>query len=282
MSSPAARPIDYLIVGHLSADRVQGGILLGGTAAYSGLTAAALGQSVGIVTSASPNLDLAPLGRIKTEILDAAESTSFENIYENRSRHQRLLGRAQDLDIEVVPPAWQRPKIAHLAPIADEVDPGMAAQFKEPLVALTPQGWMRRWDAAGNVARKSWSDVAATLPRAPLALLSLEDVERDESWVRSLADRYPLLVITEGPLGARVFVKGDPTRSPAPAAAEVDATGAGDIFAACFVVRYLETKDPLEAARFANALASRSVERVGLEGVPQADEIEAARGSSES
>lgn len=282
MSAPSPRSIDYLIVGHLSADLHDGEILLGGTAAYSGLTAAALGLSVGIVTSAAPDLDLEPLARVKTEILSSAESTSYENTYQGGSRTQRLLGRAQDLDLEVVPPAWRQPKIAHLAPIADEVDPEMARDLKEPLLALTPQGWMRRWDAEGRVSRKSWQDVEATLPRAPIALLSWDDVDQEEPWIRSLAERYQLLIVTEGARGARVFRAGEPTRSPAPPASEVDPTGAGDIFAACFLARYHETSDPLEAARFANALASRSVERVGLEGIPQAEEIEAARGSVDS
>lgn len=280
MSTPANRSIDYLIVGHLSADRHQGQILLGGTAAYAGATAAALGQSVGIVTSAAPDLELGRLSKIKSEILLAAESTSFENVYHNGDRHQRLLGRAQDLDMDVVPPAWRQPNITHLAPIADEVDPEMARSFKHSLLALTPQGWLRRWDAEGRVTRKSWQDVATALPRAPIAILSWQDVEEEESWVRSLADRYPLLIVTEGPRGARVFENGQATRSPAPPADEIDATGAGDIFAACFLVRYRETSDPMEAARFANMLASRSVERVGLEGVPLAEEIEAVRGSS--
>jgi sugar/nucleoside kinase (ribokinase family) len=39
----------------------------------------------------------------------------------------------------------------------------------------------------------------------------------------------------------------------------VDATGAGDTFATAFFIRLYETRDPWEAARFANLLAARSV-----------------------
>ncbi|MBI5292318.1 MAG: hypothetical protein HY872_10630, partial [Chloroflexi bacterium] len=42
----------------------------------------------------------------------------------------------------------------------------------------------------------------------------------------------------------------------------------GDIFAAAFFVRLWQTADPWDAARFAVALASDSVTRVGIEGVP--------------
>jgi sugar/nucleoside kinase (ribokinase family) len=54
----------------------------------------------------------------------------------------------------------------------------------------------------------------------------------------------------------------------------VDATGAGDIFAAAFFIRLYKTRDPWEAARFATLLASHSVTRVGLDGIPTAREIE--------
>jgi len=54
----------------------------------------------------------------------------------------------------------------------------------------------------------------------------------------------------------------------------VDATGAGDIFATAFFVRFLNTRDPWEATRFATLLASHSVERAGLDGIPTALEIE--------
>ena len=56
---------------------------------------------------------------------------------------------------------------------------------------------------------------------------------------------------------------------------EIDATGAGDIFAAAFFVRLLTTQDPWEAARFATHLSACSVTRKGLKGIPTAEEIQA-------
>jgi sugar/nucleoside kinase (ribokinase family) len=54
----------------------------------------------------------------------------------------------------------------------------------------------------------------------------------------------------------------------------VDATGAGDIFATAFFFRLFATRDPWEAARFATQLATTSVTRSGLEGIPTEDEIQ--------
>ncbi len=54
----------------------------------------------------------------------------------------------------------------------------------------------------------------------------------------------------------------------------MDATGAGDIFAAAFFERLYQTKDAWEAARFATNLAAYSVTRNGLHGIPTHEEIE--------
>ena len=45
------KPIDYLVIGHITTDLTDAGFRLGGTATFSSLTANALGHSVGIVTS---------------------------------------------------------------------------------------------------------------------------------------------------------------------------------------------------------------------------------------
>ena len=46
-------PVDYLVIGHVAHDLTPQGPRLGGTVAYSALTAQALGLRVGIVTAAA-------------------------------------------------------------------------------------------------------------------------------------------------------------------------------------------------------------------------------------
>ncbi|HSD83673.1 MAG TPA: PfkB family carbohydrate kinase, partial [Anaerolineae bacterium] len=67
--------------------------------------------------------------------------------------------------------------------------------------------------------------------------------------------------------GSRVDV---PTR----AVAIVDVTGAGDIFAAAYLVHLRRSNDPFGAARFATCLATQSITRRGLESIPTPLEIE--------
>ncbi len=113
------------------------------------------------------------------------------------------------------------------------------------------------------------------LPRIGAAVLSLEDAGGDENRIEAIAGACRILAVTEGPAGARLYWNGDLRRFQAPATDEVDATGAGDVFAAAFFVRLYETRDPWAAARFATCLASRSVTRPGLQGIPTPDEVQA-------
>jgi sugar/nucleoside kinase (ribokinase family) len=99
-------------------------------------------------------------------------------------------------------------------------------------------------------------------------------VHHDDELVEHLAEQTHILVATEGPAGCVVYWHGDRRRFRPPVVKEVDATGAGDVFAACFFVRLFQTRDPWEAGRFATLLAAHTVTRVGLEGIPTADEIQ--------
>ena len=162
----------------------------------------------------------------------------------------------------------------HLAPVVHEVDPGYAPQLSASLLGVTPQGWMRTWDAAGLITPQRW-DAAETLgPQAGAVVISREDVAGDEEVIESLAHHTRVLAVTEGPAGSVLYWNGDRRRFHAPEAVEVDGTGAGDIFATALFVRLYATRDPWEAARFATRLASYSVTRRGLDGIPTRKEIE--------
>ncbi len=81
-------PINYLIIGHLTYDLTPAGPRIGGTAAYAGLTAHALGLRVGIVTSWGGELPLGNLKHIPIISYPAEHSTTFENIYTDKGRIQ--------------------------------------------------------------------------------------------------------------------------------------------------------------------------------------------------
>jgi len=267
-------PVDYLVLGHISVDLTPDGPRLGGTASYAAMTARALGLRPGIVTSLSSATDTQPLAGIPILSTPSEHSTTFENRTVAGIRTQLLQHRAGELAIEDVPAAWRQARIVHLGPIANEIASGITRYFSASLVGLTPQGWMRLWDEDGRVHASPWLDPDEDLHQAGAVVLSMEDVDGDLEAVERLAQKARVLCLTEAAAGSVVYWNGDRRRFRAPAVTEVDATGAGDIFAAAFFTRLLSTRDPWEAARFATHLAARSVTRPGLEGIPTSEEIE--------
>lgn len=266
--------VDYLVIGHVTQDRLPDGTYrLGGTVSYAGLTAHRLGLRVGVVTACAEELDLSPLASLEIHRVPSEVTTTFENRHTPKGRIQHLHQVAPLLQDYHIPPAWRRAAIVHLAPVAQEVDPRMLSLFTHGLLGATPQGWLREWDEQGRVRPSPWPEAPYVLPRVGAAVLSIEDLAFDESRIPDLARMARLLVVTRGAQGADLYWQGEVVHVDAPRVREVDPTGAGDIFAACFFVRLLETRDPVHALRVATCLASRSVERPGLEGVPTQEEI---------
>lgn len=268
--------VDYLIIGHVARDLTSSGPRLGGTASFAALTARALGHHPAVVTSAEADFDLSALDGIPIVRSDVSQTTTFENRYEGPSRAQRLLGRAGRLTADDVPAAWRSAAIVHLAPIADEVDPAMARGAEDSLVGVTAQGWLRTWAKDGAVHPRAWTWAREGLAAADAVVISAEDLAGDELAIEEMAGACRLLVVTDGPRGARVHWNGDVRRVPVAPASVVDPTGAGDVFAAAFFSRLHATRDPWESARFANALAAVSVTRPGLGGAPNPEDIRRA------
>lgn len=271
---PSHQPVDYLIVGHVAVDITPTGVQLGGTVSYSALTARALGLRVGIVTSSAADAPLQVLDGIQIVNIPAEQSTTFENIKTESGRRQILHYQAAPILLEHIPQVWRTASIIHLAPIAGELDPSLAEQLSGKFLGITPQGWMRTWDENGQVAACVWENSEQALGQAGAVVMSVEDVNRDLEQVESMAHQTRILCLTEGESGAVLYWNGDRRRFRPVKVHEVDATGAGDIFAAAFFMRYYNTRDPWEATRFATNLAARSVTRVGLNGIPTAQEIE--------
>ncbi|HEX8990821.1 MAG TPA: PfkB family carbohydrate kinase [Anaerolineales bacterium] len=266
-------PVDYLVVGHLTEDLTPNGPRLGGTAAFSALTARALGLRVGIVTAAREGASLSALAGITVVRVPSPVNTTFENVITLHGRVQTLHHEAAPIPFDSVPEAWRTTPIVHLGPVVHEIDPADASRFSTTLLGVTPQGWMRTWDAAGRVSPQPWAAAPVLGPLAGAVAISREDLGGDEEAIEALAHETRLLAVTEGPGGSVLYWNGDRRRFRAPEMSEVDGTGAGDIYAAALFIRLFTTRDPWEAARFATRLASYSVTRRGLDAVPTPQEI---------
>ncbi len=257
--------IDYLVIGHASRDLTPTGAQVGGAVSFSGRTAQVLGCRAAVLTSAGPDMDMAAaLPHMSLHNIPARQSTSFENVYTADGRTQTLHNRAQPITAADIPADWRRAGILHLGPIANEIDPDIIHLFSNSLVGVTPQGWLRGWDDDGRVHPQPWPAAEQILPQVAAVILSREDL-LDEEMLAQYRRWSPLLALTDGRRGCTLFC-GDETRHfPAPQVEEAEPTGAGDIFAAAFLVRLWQTAgNPWEAARFANEIAAQSVTQIGL------------------
>jgi len=267
---------DYLVIGHITKDLLNGGFTVGGTVTYSGLTARNLGRRVGVVTSASPDLDLKQtLPGIEVVSVPSPVTTAFQNVYHNGTRQQFIKAVAERITVEAIPPQWHYSPTVQLGPLTQELDEEMIHLFKGSLIGVTPQGWMRRWDDEGRVSPIAWTAPEKVLPFARVLILSEEDVGGDMALIQEYVELTEIVVVTAGWKGSTVYHRSQRRYFPAREVIAVDPTGAGDVFAAAYLIRLEETGDPWEAAHFANCVASFSVEKPGVTGIPSRQQVEA-------
>lgn len=264
----------FLSIGHTCHDRLGARNILGGTASYASLVAKQLGLKTGILTSVGDDFaffDFFEKNGIQVWNKKAARTTVFENIYQNGQRTQYLHARAETLFADDVPAECLPAKIVLFCPIADEVDFSIFEKFPHALKGATIQGWLRQWDKNGKVSPKEmdWPQLAA----ADVVIMSDADIQGFESKIPEIASLVNVLVMTQGAHGATVFSENKQFHFPAFPVKEVDATGAGDVFATAFLLQYAETRDIYRATGFAHAAASFVVEGVGITNLASVEQI---------
>lgn len=268
----------FLAIGHVTRDLLADGYVLGGGATYAALTALRLGQRPALLTRAEPAVAerlRAALAGVAVLCLPSPRTTTFHNDYGANGREQRLLAVAEPLGPADLPPEWRAASVVLLAPVAGDVPGELVDCFPDSLLGLAAQGWLRRRSADGVVRPAPWQGGEAALSRADLVVFSEEDVAGNETLVARYAAQTRLLALTQGARGVTLYHHGRPVRVPAFPAAEVDPTGAGDVFCAAFLIAYQAGREPLAAARYANCAASFAVEQQGTAGIPSRAQVAA-------
>lgn len=279
--SVRTRKIQFLSIGHFTHDVVGNELILGGAAAYSSATAKKLGLLTGVVSAVGK--DFLHYDKLKDTPLAIAKqpngelsktTTTFENIYENGVRRQLVKGVSTTIRPEHIPEEWYDTSIVYLCPVANEIEPSVVHRFSNSIIGASPQGWMRRWDTSGHVYPKKWDDAFKVLPYISALIMSEEDILPFPEVADEYANLVAIMIITTGEKGSTLYHKGKKRDFPAYKTNVLDPTGAGDVFAAAFLVKLQQTKDPHEASIFANCTASFIVEKRGTEGIPNLDQVE--------
>jgi len=264
-----------LTVGHVSWDRRGGQDVLGGSVSYASLAARKLGWDAAVLTSAGGEFDAArELPGVASFVKPASATTRFQNDYDaDGTRHQTVLARAADLDLTPLPDGWRNPDALLLGPLAGEVKGFPVSAFEAGAVGAIAQGWLRAVDAGGAVSACAWSDPARDLQGVHALFLSEHDLPPGSA-ARDFLQYVPLVLLTRGWEGSTLFTRDGSRDVPSLPRQETDPTGAGDVFAAAFLVRYHEAQDPEAAAAFAGCAASCAVEGVGASSLGDRAEVE--------
>lgn len=261
--------VPYLVIGHVTVDHTPNGREWGGTALFGAVTALRLGAHVHVLTSA-PAEDLAhvlPEG-IETVNVPSPVWCTFTHEFVGDVREQYITAVAANLRAEHLPAAWRSLPLVHYGPLVQEIDHDLLTAFPVALRGASVQGWLREWHDNGHVQPLDRDKMLAWAPPVDISFLSEEDIGSQRAVIDFYRTQHRIVVLTDGNHGATVFEGHESTRIPAYPVEEVDANGAGDVFSAAFLVRYYQSKDAVDAARFAAVVASFHVEQLGTDGIP--------------
>ena len=265
---------DYLVIGHITRDVSHGREMTGGCVYYGAVTAQRLGLSVAIVTSCPKDFDFPEdIKNIEIETIPSPDVTTFLNDYTTTpdcsDRKQTIISTAKNIFIDDIPDSWRSIPFVHFGPLVNELGPDVVQGFPDSFKVASIQGWARKWDSKGKVSTYAW-DGSNILPHVNAAVCSKEDIYSEECLTR-WKEMVPLLIVTDGQRGSRSYFEGKYIDVDAVVTKEVDPTGAGDVFAASFIVKYRETSDYEIAAKFASWAAGGSVGGYGVSTVPTND-----------
>lgn len=260
--APTTPDLDYLALGHVTLDRQpDGGYLPGGTVLFSATQAARLGLRAGIITTGNPAALDAPLAPFRDELwidLHPAQTTTiFVNVGVGAARRQTLPEWAGPLNLTGTLPSA---RIIHLGPVARELDTATLPEFPAGVfVGATPQGWLRRWDAAGHVTEHELVLPPALTARLDALVLSETEARRATGAIAAVRAGGGIVAITRDAAGCLILDRTSETTIGTRDYPFVDDTGAGDIFAAAFFVALGEGRAPGDAAACANTAAGLSL-----------------------
>ena len=283
---------DVVVVGHVAIDVniLPWGVIenaLGGAPTYAGLTFAVLRQNVGIISKVGADFPekfppiYSKLGLDTEGILVAGEhTTTFENTYDEAGNRAQVCKHvAPKISPDDIPDAYSDAGAFYVSPIANEVTPDVLRTIKKKsnFVMLDPQGILREIGPDGRVEVKP-HDLDEFLQYVDVVKIGKEeacvlkgDVESALRSIRAMGPR--IAIVTKGGEPSVVMSEAELAKVNSLKVEVKDMTGAGDVFGAAFLARYMATRDVLDSTRFAVAAAGLKIRYRGPTGFPSEREV---------
>jgi sugar/nucleoside kinase (ribokinase family) len=284
-----------VIVGHVAIDtnKFSQGMIesaIGGAPTYAGLALAALRKKVGVVAKIGVDFtELFPpiyskMGLDTEGILVSGEyTTAFENIYDEKGNRTQLCRHvAPEITPDDIPTSYLEAKGFYVSPLADEVTLETMKKIKgDNLVVMDPQGLFRQIDEKGRVTIRSEVDLKPFLEHVDVVKMGREEakliMKEPKQLLEKLCEMGPkIAILTRGEEPALMLSDGEFHEVKSLKVDARDPTGAGDVFGAVFLARYLEVRDAVESAKFASAAAGLKIRYKGPVGFPSESEVHAA------
>jgi sugar/nucleoside kinase (ribokinase family) len=254
---------------------------LGGTVWYAALFLAGLGRRAAVVGTGDEKIKrrLSRRGVDVRHFSVAGPVTVFENTYSAGIRKQKAWAGG-DIHRADVPQAAFDSMSLLVGPVLQEVDPEIMRTPRSGCLMLDAQGFLRQLSTAGDVILRMTPEAETALrhcdilkvdAREAAVITSIGDVETAGRVLHRMGPK--IVIITEGGDGALFFEGARFSRITAPEVDVVDPTGAGDVFSAAFLVRYIATGNLIAAGRFAVTAASLSTRGFGASALPSETEI---------
>jgi sugar/nucleoside kinase (ribokinase family) len=266
------------VVGHIAIDKVidEAGqrVQLGGPPSYCALSFGILGDRIHAVSKIGDDISddflrkLSELGVNDGDmVVDGAETTRFILDY---TQEKRVLGvesvceKIGSNDIEDLPDA------VLITPIIGELTESAVEAIQSDVLALDPQGFLRKPLDDGSIQPRPWRD-RELIGRMDVLKASSDEVKliAGESDPRRGIEKImkfgaSVAIITMGQEGSIVATGGRLSKVPAYPSNVRDPTGAGDAFLGSFMSEYLRGEDPVWSACVGSALSSLIVETFGV------------------
>jgi sugar/nucleoside kinase (ribokinase family) len=269
---------ELTLIANVALDRVNHGQpTCGGCPAFAPYAFSRL-RAHGVINTACAKSDLATFeclnsdGAVEFRFLDAETTTRFDLNYSGEFSEQRTMCLHQighvwteeDIDRIAADTEW-----VHLAPL-------LRSDFPVATIArLAQRGHRIGYDGQGLVRVPRIGELAFDAQFEPelldyLTVLKLSEdetsviaAEHGQPAVAEIFSRVPELIFTHGPRGAEVYWEGRVvTVEPDHVVADVQTTGAGDVFMSAYLIGRHRGLDPVAAAALsANVTAAMLTER---------------------
>ena len=277
----------FVAIGHIT-DDIYPKAHLGGGVSYSAVTAAKLGLDAHIITKCPPNhpyiKKLNDLG-VTVHVLPSSLNiiTTFNNKYDLQGKRKQIVTEIQESislkDKISIPRQILKDSIIVVAPVtSSDVDVRLFPDFaRYGSLNIIPQGYFRNISKDGAVVQTKWKIFEKHISNIKIAVLSEEDIILQPEIINKL----PLVVLTQGAKGATVYRKGREickTKAfPLLKKELVDFEGAGDVFAAVFIVEMIKNQENIKAASVAAGLFAAvkiaGISGIGVDSIPSGEQV---------